>query len=783
MSETLSHYGHAPVLVLPSPPLEQLMAKNHLTFTELLKPFGQPPLLSSAMHFRTPNRSQYQLKRWGVRFVSTHEMEPMQGPLSERFLDSVLASHPVPKGRMTDGIRQVDDVPAFTKATPDPVPWYTRYRADMLASLRFSEQELLDQPLGVMIAVSSAEGASAVQWVEMCRGNRVLPPAMQRGVYDSQILKCLCIIHDKHSEVADPAARSRAVDMMKGLQRQYGDVMSVVLEINSMPIDMPNPSQRDLWSSHVLQGRLMKAWQQRRGEVESVMNAPTGKGVGGQGGSAVNGESGTMGIPGDDSFATFNDDTFHHLPTSIVDLQPISDWQTADASPTSTPFQQYLTHLLSTPPEQARGQYLSPFDIDNLTTFTHTFLSQHILPALEQRFLALTTQVNQVRGSFNRLKAGWKSMIGGGSTGTKGWNPQLNTYALGSMESQARMLGDLSYVVQDWESAEVNYGYVLRDYRNDVKTYRNYHHLASANEMMALTLCHLDPNRYHENIREHLLAARTTFFSINDHRRAARVSMLGAEAYRIKSPSVERWKEGLFGVVKAAKKDFTSAGKDRTVRAALQMEYAAYLFLLPPAPTVPLIRKYALSLLLAGRMYRHFGFHTLEVRCDQAASALYAEKMWRHIDDHVYDKLAKELYSLQQYQQSIHFFVQLIGRPRNIDMVTARPINPLVPRPSKEAQERFLHDLSYVVQKWYGVVGEGKEVPGLRLPSFVDESVQVVTNDENTVPSCYATQAWNFATRTQKMTINADQKSAPCTVIPFNLTSAPASISHFSHSV
>ena len=645
MSETLSHYGHAPVLVLPSPPLEQLMAKNHLSFTELLKPFGQPPLLSSAMHFRTPNRGQYQLKRWGVRFVATHEMESMHPQLSERFLDSVLASYPIPKSRMGDGIRTVDDVATFSKATPDPVPWYTRYRADMLASLRFCEQELLDQPLGVMIAVSSAEGQSAAQWVEMCRSNRVLPPVMQRGVYDAQILKAIVIVHDKQSEAQDPAARGKAVDLMKGLQRQYGDVMSVVLELNSMPVDMPNPSQRDLWSSYVLQGRLMRAWQQRRPEVEAALSAVIpGRlipGVAAAGGTA-NGEGGAaMGMPGDDSFATFNDDTFHHLPASIVDLASISDWQTVDATPTPSPFQQYLSHLLSTPPEQARGQFLSPFDIDMLTTFTHTFLSQHILPALEQRFSALTTQVNAVRSSFNRLKAGWKSMIGGGGGSANRWNPQLNTYALGSMESQARMLGDLSYVVQDWESAELCYGYALRDYRNDVKTFRNYHHLASANEMLALTLCHLDPNRYHENIREYLLAARTTFFSINDHRRAARVSILGAEAYRIKQPSVERWKEGIFGVIKAAKKDFTSAGRDRTVRAALQMEYAAYLFLLPPAPTVPLIRKYALALLLSGRMYRHFGFTNLEVRCDQAAAALYAEKAWRHIDDHVYDKLAK----------------------------------------------------------------------------------------------------------------------------------------------
>ena len=398
MSETLSHYGHAPVLVLPSPPLEQLMAKNHLTFTELLKPFGQPPLLSSAMHFRTPNRGQYQLKRWGVRFVATHEMEQLHPQLSERFLDSVLAAYPIPKSRMNDAIRTVDDVATFSKAAADPVPWYTRYRADMLASLRFCEQELLDQPLGVMIAVSSAEGASAVQWVEMCRSNRVLPAAMQRGVYDAQILKAIVVVHDKHSEAQDPQARGKAMDMMKGLQRQYGDVMSVVLELNSMPTDMPNPSQRDLWSAFVLQGRLMRAWQQRRPEVEQMLSAVIpGKPNPGAAAAAgtANGEGGgAMGMPGDDSFATFNDDTFHHLPAGIVDLTPISDWQTVDATPTTTPFQHYLNHLLSTPPEQARGQYLSPYDIDHLTTFTHTFLSQHILPALEQRFAALTTQVN-----------------------------------------------------------------------------------------------------------------------------------------------------------------------------------------------------------------------------------------------------------------------------------------------------------------------------------------------------------------------------------------------------
>ena len=805
MSEVLSHYGHGPVLVLPSPALEQSMAKNHLTFTELLKPFGEPPLLSSAMHFRTPNRQQYQLKRWGVRFTALHEMEPMVAVVGERMCDEVCKSTAIPKQRQTDAVKCVDDVQPFLKAVVDPVPWYTRYRHDLLGSLRFSEQELLDQPLAIMIAVSSTEGAEAIKFIDTCRSNRLLPASMQKGVYDSNIAHCVVVVHDKHSESADSGARQRAVDMLKRVQQQYGsaDVMSVVLELNSMPAEMPNPSQRDLWSAYVLQGRLMRACQVRGSEVKAAMEATqrwnAAAGVGGQGtggGGGVNGDGSVMNMAGDDSFNAMTDDNYHHLPLNIVDFANTAttaaggDWKNSDnnnnnssptnshiANPTSTtvplstsppppsttpsPFAAYLSSLLQCPPEQGRGQYLAPFDIDNLSVFVHSFLTSHVLPSLEQRFVLLTQQVNAVRGSFNRLKAGWKAMVGGGGSGSKaGWNPQLNTFTLGSMESQARMLADLSFVMQDWESAEVCYGYVLRDYNPNDRA--QHPHLASANEMMALTLTHIDPSRYHQQIGDHLQSARSTYMlSIKDSRRAARVEVLSAECYRIRQPTLKRWKQGIYVTINAAKKQFTGASQQRTVRAALQMEYAAYLFLQPPAPALPLVRKYALSLLLAGRMYRYFGYTQLEVRCDQAASALYADKTWRAIDDHVYDKLGKELYSLQQYQQSIHFFVQLIGRPRNINMLTAQPVNPLIPRPSAAQQQRFLADLVYAVQRWYGVLGEVREVPGLRLPCFVDESVSVVTNNEVTVPSCYAMQAWNTAARTQRMTLNAELNNKP----------------------
>jgi hypothetical protein len=46
-----------------------------------------------------------------------------------------------------------------------------------------------------------------------------------------------------------------------------------------------------------------------------------------------------------------------------------------------------------------------------------------------------------------------------------------------------------------------------------------------------------------------------------------------------------------------------------------------------------------------------------------------------------------------------------------------------------------------VVKKWSG--GAAKEVPGLKLPTFVDASVQIIINDPFTVPAAFAESVWS----------------------------------------
>ena len=40
---------------------------------------------------------------------------------------------------------------------PDPTPWYTAYREEYANTMRFHEDEMIDHPVAIIVAVSSAD--------------------------------------------------------------------------------------------------------------------------------------------------------------------------------------------------------------------------------------------------------------------------------------------------------------------------------------------------------------------------------------------------------------------------------------------------------------------------------------------------------------------------------------------------------------------------------------------------------------------------------------------------
>ena len=93
--------------------------------------------------------------------------------------------------------------------TPEPTPWFSKYRTEFLESLRFNEAELLDHPVACtrvaalryekhaqticweiagIVAIASSD-ANPVALVDSLRGVRSLPRLFKRGVYDSNIYR------------------------------------------------------------------------------------------------------------------------------------------------------------------------------------------------------------------------------------------------------------------------------------------------------------------------------------------------------------------------------------------------------------------------------------------------------------------------------------------------------------------------------------------------------------------------------------------------------------------
>ena len=106
-----------------------------------------------------------------------------------------------------------------------------------------------------------------------------------------------------------------------------------------------------------------------------------------------------------------------------------------------------------------------------------------------------------------------------------------------------------------------------------------------------------------------------------------------------------------------------------------------------------------------------------------------------------------------------------------------------VPKQTQEKQQVFLKEFVFVVRKWQemeaaamhnAAVVNGKplksgQVPGLKLPTVIDETIVVRTNDLTTVPSAYASQAWNLALRVNPlMTLEKQACNKPLVNLGWN---------------
>jgi hypothetical protein len=738
------------VLVASSPAADNISYKNHLTSQELLKPFGLNILNSSSnnnnnalgsIYFRTVNKS-YQLSKFSLNFLTANEIDSSSNvnwANVDNYLNYQLNCTPPAQARFKDDIRSSADIAGFHRFTAESAvsPWYSHYRWHYTNSLKFAAdtQDFLDQPC-YMLFIISGDDLNATQTIESMRNSNNLPLLAQRGYYDANQLlnnKAILILHDKHWDLTDPSAKTRTQNVVIQMKKLYGnDSVLKVLEINSA--QQPNPNQTDHWKEFIARGRTMN----RFNNSSSATNTSTTE------------------SKWEESNSSNNEDS--SLFNSSLEIKSQMDSNSLNSTPNNAPndltFAQ-IDSAFSLPPNQARGQYLTSEDIEAINGVVGELLIKHVLPSLERRISALYQQVAAVRKGF---KNSIKNFFGRRDKSLKSPLPSILTgpfYPLETAESQARQLADLCFIVQDYELAAIHYRMAVNDAKSDKQALLQ----AAAQEMLALSVAlgELNSNssqntannastaanyaaNYRE-MRENFESAFNLYFQANSPRLGLRIVMFALELF------------GKFGEISTRINDIaTFVGRipsrvlRGSVRNALLLEQLAYCYL--AEKPAGLVRKYAFYLVLAGQIYYELGFSMLGVRCYSCADAVYQDKNWLKIENHLHFTLGSQFFSLGNVAAAIGFFNQLIGQGKAVN--------------SPQLQREFLQQFCFVMSRAAEISPNSAPISNLILPRWEDSSIAVIIQDFATVPAAYAHQTWlNQMRNTQRMTLNPEINNKP----------------------
>ena len=126
------------------------------------------------------------------------------------------------------------------------------------------------------------------------------------------------------------------------------------------------------------------------------------------------------------------------------------------------------------------GSHLSPEDMMGLQKLMTDVVTKGVIVEMERRMFTINQEVNSSRkGLKNTFKSWFKSKETKRRRSTE--DP---VYDNQSIECQIRLLGDLAFMVRDYELALSMYRMVKDDFRND----RAWHHFASACEMIGICI-------------------------------------------------------------------------------------------------------------------------------------------------------------------------------------------------------------------------------------------------------------------------------------------------------
>jgi len=321
--------------------------------------------------------------------------------------------------------------------------------------------------------------------------------------------------------------------------------------------------------------------------------------------------------------------------------------------------------------------------------------------------VALSSTVKAARaGVANKLRTFFGgSMASGKATGassTTGTGEAIK-YLCGSIEAQTRQLADCAFLLGDYAIALKAYGYASSEFKND----KAWKHYALSQEMIALCT-HATDGAWKEMDAAAETAAATWLKLTKQPgdraaRHATRAVLLQMDLL-VHAPPKKR---------EAATREVAQAlvaqsTQESPLCAALLLEQAALCF---RSSRMPMQRKYAFHLILAGYRYISCAQRRHAVRAYVGALRVYVGKGWSHVEDHVHFTLGRNCSQLGKIELALAYFLRLLHHSRQ----------------PAERQQTFVRELGAILKTH----PPHASLRALPLPRFNSRSIRVLLNDHN----------------------------------------------------
>ncbi|CAA0837822.1 Tetratricopeptide repeat (TPR)-like superfamily protein [Striga hermonthica] len=213
------------VMVLHTPLVEETCRKNGLSLIEMLSPFSN--FINIDVPVRTASDQPYRLRKFKLRlFYASEIRQPNIESAKERLKQVVTEAGDEDISDLCSHPPYIESLIASSEQEFVP-SWFQNFNKELIDTASFSEHEAFDHPVACLLAVSSQDKDPIDKFVDLFNRNQ-LPPLLNDGAMDPNILKYFLLIHDNQDGTLE-----KATGVMTEMRSTFGATDCRLLCINS----------------------------------------------------------------------------------------------------------------------------------------------------------------------------------------------------------------------------------------------------------------------------------------------------------------------------------------------------------------------------------------------------------------------------------------------------------------------------------------------------------------------------------------------------------------------